>query len=167
MIGDGAGLHVAYARLDPRELPPPDEPMAVARQFIDDRFQRGEHVILRRWRGGWWSWQTTHWVETDDARVRGWAYGTASTPSHRHVGQDATTRAWAPTRYKMLNLLEALAAIVHLPDDVHPPQWITSTPSEPATEMVSVQNGLLHVSTPDIASARCGALQQRCGAVPV
>src|SRR5262249_5231035 len=55
------------------------------------------------------------------------------------------TVPWSPTRYKILNLLEALAAIVHLPDDVHPPQAIASTILEPAAELVSVANGLLHV----------------------
>jgi len=145
-VDDGAGLHVAYERLDPRELPPPEQPMAVARRFIADRYKRGEHVIVRRWRGGWWSWHTTHWIETDEARVRGWAYRYTENAEYTDTsGKTPKTVLWAPTRYKVLNLLEALAAIVILSEDVHPPQAIASTISDPAGEFVSVANGLLHV----------------------
>ncbi len=148
---DTAGLRVAYARIDPCELPSPDDPMAVARQFIEDRFQRGEHVILRRWRGGWWSWHTSHWVEHDEARVRGWAYRYCENAEYTDTsGKNPKTVSWSPTRYKVANLLEALAAIVHLPDDVHPPQAIASTIAVRASELVSVQNGLLHVPTREL-----------------
>src|SRR5262249_47418432 len=141
-------LQVAHLRYDPRELPSPEQPMAVARQFIEDRFQRGEHVILRRWRGGWWRWHTSHWSEIDGARVRGWAYRYAEHAEFIDAsGKNPKTVSWSPTRYKIANLLEALAAITHLPDDVNPPQAIASTIIAPAADLVSVQNGLLRVST--------------------
>jgi putative DNA primase/helicase len=54
-------------------LPPPSEPMAVARFFIRQCLHENR-LTLRYWRGGWWMWKTTHWVEVDDGVVRSILY---------------------------------------------------------------------------------------------
>ena len=46
-------------------LPPPTAPMAVAREVAATRYTRGDELILRHWRGGWWLWARTRWVEVE------------------------------------------------------------------------------------------------------
>jgi putative DNA primase/helicase len=121
--------------------------MAVARQLMKKRYRNGQHRLLRRWRAGWWTWGTTCWSEVDDATIRGEVYGftehavwldeSKKTPAHE---------PWAPNRYKIADLLEALGAITQLPESVHPPDWIGPTDLSAAT-VVSVENGLLEVNT--------------------
>ena len=54
----------------PLVLPPPSNPMAVARVLVEHcclhNGAAGE-LTLRYWQGGWWAWRTTHWVEAEDA----------------------------------------------------------------------------------------------------
>src|SRR5262245_28438147 len=56
-----------------RVLPSPREPMRVARTLLDEEAADGQ-LTLRRWRGGWMRWCTTHWREQEDAEVRAWLY---------------------------------------------------------------------------------------------
>jgi hypothetical protein len=56
-----------------RVLPPPNEPMAVARVFANECLFDGE-LTLRHWRGGWWMWKKSHWIEVNDTAVRSIAY---------------------------------------------------------------------------------------------
>jgi hypothetical protein len=54
-------------------LPPPSEPMAVARIFLNECLH-DDILTLRYWRGGWWMWKRTHWVEVHDGAVRSILY---------------------------------------------------------------------------------------------
>ena len=51
-------------------LPPPNEPMKVAREFARERHQLDGTPTLRHWRGGWWQWRESHWVEVEQRAVR-------------------------------------------------------------------------------------------------
>ena len=58
----------------PLLLPPPSDPMAVARIFIEQRYtQQGTHT-LRYWCGSWWKWHTSHWAEVEQRTVRSLLY---------------------------------------------------------------------------------------------
>jgi hypothetical protein len=50
-------------------LPPPGQPMAVARVLVDTKFTIDNCLTLRHWRGSWWNWQTSHWAELEDRAV--------------------------------------------------------------------------------------------------
>lgn len=67
---DSSGRKQRHALL----LPPPSEPMAVARKFADDRCLYDAIRTLRYWRSGWWRWNTAHWIELDDRTVRSVLY---------------------------------------------------------------------------------------------
>jgi hypothetical protein len=69
-------------------LPPPSQPMAVARVFVRECLH-DNMLTLRCWRGGWWMWKTTHWVEVEDSAVRSVLYRfteNASIGTVRHLG---------------------------------------------------------------------------------
>jgi putative DNA primase/helicase len=128
-----------------RELPPPSEPMAVARTFIDHGRRHGGELTLRHWRGGWWEWRTSRWVELDERAVRKDAYAFTENAMYEDPNKGATP--WAPNRHRIADLLDALAALCHLREDMPTPGWSARVDAPPAREFVSVANGLLHVET--------------------
>jgi putative DNA primase/helicase len=58
----------------PQILPPPSAPMAVAREFVEDRCLFGPHLTLRYWRAGWWTWNRSHWTEVGGRTARSALY---------------------------------------------------------------------------------------------
>jgi putative DNA primase/helicase len=137
--GKTAGEFVADA-LPTRILPPPSQPMAVAHEFIDEQCRRGDDYTLHYWRGGWWCWRTTHWSEVDERTIFSKLYAfteKAVYPSNKVMV------AWAPTRGKIGNLADALAAICLLPPDIDQPSWLDDR--NDSCTIVAVANGLLDV----------------------
>lgn len=127
-------------------LPPPAEPMAVARAFVASRYtHESGTLLLRHWRGGWWSWQRTHWAEVEHGAVREAAYRFTENAQFSKTTKDGTELAdWAPNRHKVADLLEALAAVCRLPDATTQPAW---TDGERQGVFVSCENGLLDVES--------------------
>lgn len=139
---DIAGAHVAP---DENELPPPGNPMAVARELLDDWRRQGQY-ILRHWRGSWMTWRGPCWVELEDAEVRSVTYQRLEYATYIHEDRHGPeVRPWAPTKRKVSDVLDAQAAIVHLSGTVNPPTWIGGT-QRGRGPMISCANGLLDVA---------------------
>jgi putative DNA primase/helicase len=130
----------------PVVMPAPSDPMAVARALAVDYHFDG-FPTLRRWRGGWMTWQRTHWAENEDAEVRAWTY--SKLEKAVYIDAEGDLVPWRPTRHKIANLAEALAAIAHLGEGVDPPAWLAASPL-PDGEVVACANGLLHVGTREL-----------------
>jgi putative DNA primase/helicase len=122
-------------------LPPPSDPMAVAREFIESRCRHRDDLTLRYWRGGWWSWRTAHWIEVDDRSIRSELYQFTEKAQYRNG--IAAPVPWAPTQSKIGNLLDALAAVCHLPPDTDQPSWLDDRNDNRV--IVATANGLLNV----------------------
>jgi putative DNA primase/helicase len=90
-------------------LPPPSEPMAVARLFVELHCQHKHMLTVRCWNGSWWTWRTTHWSEVHERTVRSLLYH--FTERALYLDAKGVRVPWAPTRRKVGDLLEALAAI--------------------------------------------------------
>jgi putative DNA primase/helicase len=60
--------------MDHMILPPPTEPTKVARKLVARFFTRDGVLVLRHWRGGWWEWRTSRWIERESRAVRAQAY---------------------------------------------------------------------------------------------
>jgi putative DNA primase/helicase len=121
-------------------LPAPSEPVAVARQFVDKHFRPDGVLTLHHWRSGWWIWRTTHWTEADDRTIRARLY--SFTEHAVYMGKEGLA-PWSPTRRKISDLADALAAICILESDRDQPCWLDDR-SE-AGIIVAVANGLLDV----------------------
>jgi putative DNA primase/helicase len=121
-------------------LPAPTEPMAVARVFASGCLVDGE-LTLRHWRGGWWSWKTMHWIEVDERTVRSILYRFTE---HAVFVKKENICEWAPTRRKVADLIDALAAICLTAANVDQPAWLDGREAE---AVVSVGNGLLEINT--------------------
>lgn len=126
----------------PLLLPQPSDPMAVARVFVEERYTQQDTHTLRYWCGSWWQWHTTHWAEVEERTVRSWLYH--FTDNALYHDPKNRLRPWAPRRRSIGDLLEALSAIVILPDHLAQPCWLDRRPNGP---MVAVRNGLLDINT--------------------
>jgi putative DNA primase/helicase len=135
---DDARAHL-NGEADVRKLPPPNVPMKVARVLARERFERDGLSTLRHWRGGWWEWRNSHWVEVEQRAARAAAY---EFTEHAIYQKGDDVEAWAPNRHKIADLLEALAAIVHLSERVDQPCWLRDGAAGP---IVACDNGLLDV----------------------
>ena len=128
------------ARKKGRILPPPQAPMEVAREFVTEGWKHSTGTLtLRHWRDGWWVWCDSHWKEVSVRFIRSQAY--AFTDRAMYAG-DKGPAPWDPTRHKIGNLLDALAAICHLPDSLTQPAWINERETG---VIVACANGLLDV----------------------
>ncbi|MET0696869.1 MAG: NTP-binding protein, partial [Acidimicrobiia bacterium] len=110
-----------------RVIPSPHAPMEVARHLAADLYTHaGETRTLRHWRDGWWEWRESHWVEVERTAVRRTAYEyTADAVWMEETKKDGPVETpWAPNRYRIANLLEALAAVCHLVGSFEQPGWI-------------------------------------------
>src|SRR6516225_779931 len=129
------------------ELPAPSNPMAVARVLLEDRYHlETGALMLRHWRGSWMRWDGPAWSEVEDRTIRADLYHEVEHAGYWHVAKDVTEmRDWAPNRHKMADLLEAVAAVCHLPQRTQPPSWLN--PGAGGREIVACTNGLLDVTT--------------------
>ena len=124
-----------------RELPSPSAPMEVARVLVRNRYTAPAGVTtVRHWRGGWWKWQTTHWAEVEPRAIRAAAYEFTEYAIYR---SGDNVKPWAPSSSKISDLVDALAAVVHLPESIGNPSWLDR---RRAGVIVSCANGLLDVS---------------------
>jgi putative DNA primase/helicase len=128
--------------------PAPSNPMAVARELLTSLQTADGKLTLRRWRGAWMRWSGTCWAEVEDTAVRRGIYTKLEHAQYKTT--DGAVKEWAPNKTKVANVMEAFAAITHLPEDVDAPAWIGKARPAPAGEIVACANGLLHVGTREL-----------------
>lgn len=131
----------------PAILPPPNEPIRVARVLARERYQLEDGTpTLRHWRGGWWEWCGSHWIEVEQRAARAAAYEFTEAALYEREKPNGETEIvpWSPNRHKIADLLEALAAICHLPETVNQPTWIDGAHDG---TIVACANGLLDVAS--------------------
>ncbi|MFJ4010270.1 phage/plasmid primase, P4 family [Streptomyces sp. NPDC090026] len=131
------------------ELPAPSNPLAVARRVVPDWTTQDGHLRLRRWRGSWMHWTGTCWREYDEQQLRAGLYKRLEHAAYM-AGTDKDGspeyREWAPTKTKIGNLLDAMAAITLLPPDTDAPSWIDHEHGRhDDSPIVACRNGLLRI----------------------
>lgn len=147
-----ARTHLAEPESSDRAWPSPQDPMAVARRYMQ-QYTQGGLPLLRRWRGTWMRWETTHWAEAEDATVRAELYKALEHATWTGLDKDGDPAEfdWQPNRNKIANVIEALGAITHLPDKLNTPAWLDRDGPRTAhwgtSGMVACNNGLLDVIT--------------------
>lgn len=127
------------------KLPDPGNPMAVARALMP-AWERDGLPTLRHWRGEWMNWSGAHWSELDEGGMRADLYPRVEHAYFETVNSEGDVKqvAWAPTRRKIADLMEAVQAVAHLPSSTDAPSWIGRT--GPRT-VVACRNGVLDVET--------------------
>jgi putative DNA primase/helicase len=125
----------------PLVVPSPEDPMAVARVFLQERYAQGEELLLRHHRGGFHRWIGTCWPEDEDRRVKSELYQWLE-PALYHKGDDL--EPFRPNVKKVSEVAQALAAIGHVSEAQNRPCWLDGTQAD---DVVAMTNGLLHLST--------------------
>jgi putative DNA primase/helicase len=126
-------------------LPPPTAPMEVARTLVAADYTTDDDLLtLRRWRGGWWEWRTTRWAEVEPSAIRTAAY---QFTEHAVYGDEDKLSPWMPNSNKINNLIDALAAIVHMSESTPSPSWLDGRQTG---VIVACANGLLDVGTREL-----------------
>src|SRR5690606_19539293 len=112
---------------------------AVAKHLLPEWRHRGV-LTLRHWRGSWMYWCRSHWAEVEPAEIRAELYERLGNAFY-----DTTDglRPWAPTRRKLADLEDALAAQVFLSGDTDAPTWLNGNDGH--GPIVACRNGLLRV----------------------
>lgn len=120
-------------------LPPPSEPLRVAKHLLPEWRHQGE-LTLRHWRGSWMRWRGSHWAEAEPEELRNELYKRLDGACY-----DTTDglRPWAPSRRKLADLEDALAAQVFLSRDVDAPTWLNGDDGH--GPIVACRNGLLRL----------------------
>jgi putative DNA primase/helicase len=134
----------------PASFPPPSEPMRVANRLVTERFGGpADGLTLRHWRGEFWRWRTSHWLEMADQALRAECYRYTEHAQFLKVKDGVLTlEPWAPNRYKVADLVDALRAVTHLAETIDMPAWLDGRDHHlPAAELVACANGLLHIPT--------------------
>lgn len=128
-------------------VPAPSSPMGVARRLVADRFTNADGMpMIRAWRGGYCSWDGRCWPERDAATIRSEIYSYLE-----HAVYEVETPAgtilkpWDPTKAKIANAIEALAAVTHLAPTVEPPAWLAGDGLPDPHDLVVTANGILHL----------------------
>lgn len=129
------------------EVPPPSRPMEVARAFVSARYTTGDQkLVLRDHRGDFYLWDGTCYPEIDRRDIRGAAYKFLE--HAEYLDDDGMkVKPFAPTRRKVDDLVDALRAVTLLDSRLEAPCWSDGRTDLPATEMVAMRNGLLHIPT--------------------
>jgi putative DNA primase/helicase len=126
-------------------VPAPSNPMAVARQFLAERYT-GAALLLHH-RGSFYIWDGRCWPEAEDRSVRASLYRWVEHAMYWKVVKDVPELTpFEPTRMKVANAVESLQAICHLDQTVDAPAWLTDNGDRPpAHDLVAMENGLLHL----------------------
>ncbi len=135
---------------DDEYTPPPGNPMAVARHILPE-WMYGGHRTLRHWHGSWMVWEHTHWREADEREIRKWVYHRLEHATFVFVNPkgDGGEKPWAPSKKKIADLLDAVAAVTHLPPSAVTPSWVDGYQRARLGDdspVVACTNGLLRVA---------------------
>jgi putative DNA primase/helicase len=143
-----AGRPVFAGFAMPRLLPPPVDPVGTAR-VLEGRWEtRDGGAGLKHWRGEWWSWRGPCWAETSVDTMRSVLYPLLSGARCQGGKEGESEVPWNPTRPKVANVLEALAALVHVLPEVEQPSWLEN--GEGLDRVVSLESGLLSLTTREV-----------------
>ena len=135
----------AGAAVAPSLVPPPSSPMAVARELATVLFTTPARTLtLRGHRGDFYKWNGRHWAKIGAHDVRGALYRQLE-HAHFYHPDKKELQSFNPSRRKIDDVIDALKAVVFLDSATDAPCWTNATAAPPATEMVSMTNGLLHV----------------------
>lgn len=104
-MADGAGDESTV-------LPPPGQPVQVARELIKNMPATDGAPHWSWWREDFYRWAGAHWEAVEPAVIRQWLYRQTADASYftpaKKEGEDPTVTPWAPTRKKIGDLMEAI-----------------------------------------------------------
>src|SRR5690606_952299 len=140
------GGHVSYdiaAAVDGAEdapdlVAPPGAPLKNAERFVRERYQSDGHRLLACQGGVFYLYDGTAWPELEIAALRAGVYEHFA--DARYPDGKMRPAAFSPSARKVSDLLDALAAVAHLPTTVTAPAWLGEGPVD-ARDVIPAANG--------------------------
>lgn len=131
------------------EVDPPGQPLPNARRFVQSEFNHPERQLLVHQGGQFYGWDGTCWPDIDDADLRARLYKWFDDKTYTiETKNGPETKPFAPNRYKVADLMDAMRAVSHIPVTTPAPSWLDSQGDRPpAAELVACYNGLVYVPT--------------------
>ena len=141
--GSGNGAAPGMDSGGSRLLPSPSNPLAVARKLIEEKYRTDAGLTLINHRGDFFRWDGACWPERDRLDIRRDAY--AFVEGAIYLDAEGKSQPFAPTVRKINDLIDALRACVGITSEHEPPVWLDERANPPASEIIAMQNGLLHL----------------------
>lgn len=130
--------------LDPRD------PMAIARELAANTFTNlaGERFLVRH-RGSFHRFTGSYYAVADDEMIRAATWEFLETA--RRPGSNGAIEHFKPTKARVGDVIDALAAVTAIDSAIEPPAWLKHDEDcLPAAHFMAVANGLLHLPTGDL-----------------
>lgn len=120
----------------------PDAPMRVARELEPTWIKDGSRT-LHHWRDTWMRWTGTHWTEASVSSLRSKLYlklehAIFYAPNRKG---ELEPKPWNPSLKKITSLVDAIAAVTHLPDEIEPNDWLGQHKGGP--RLISCKNTMI------------------------
>lgn len=125
----------------PNTLLDPNDPLAIARRFIVDRYTDNGQPLIQTWRGDTFAYANGHYRALEEQASRAGLYSYLEVASR--PGKTAP-EPFRPTAAIVNNVSDALRAATHLDNATDAPAWLDRRSKPPANELIAVTNGLLH-----------------------
>lgn len=123
----------------------PGSPIISAREMVRIKHSHADARTLHHRDETFFRWTGTHYVESPADEMRAAIYRFLET-AKRQTDKGALI-PFDPTRAKVANVGEALAAVTQVSADLKPPVWINDEGRPDAVEITACANGLLHMPT--------------------
>ncbi len=128
----------------------PKDPLPAARELVAAEFIAQARRTLHHHRGEFLRWTGTHCAPLDDSELRATVYRyteRAVTITTNKEGEPKQV-PFKPTKAKVENILDALAAVANVPTITDPPAWLDAQAGDPdPMQLVATRNCLLHLPT--------------------
>jgi putative DNA primase/helicase len=122
----------------------PGAPLISAREFLHRWHTKARMRTLHHQNATFYRWAQTHYDEMTTEEVRADLYAFLD-KAVRPTDEEGETAPFSPTKSKVANVLEALAAEAQLPSATRPPAWLDDQLHPAAADLISCTNGLLHL----------------------
>lgn len=131
-------------------VPSPANPLAVARMFVNTHYiDQQDTTLIRSHRNTFHVYGGTSWPEIEDRRLEADLYRWLEDAWYwKKTAKDEELVEFEPSRRKMGDLIEALAALTHLDAKVTPPTWLGMD----GPDVMPFANGLLDLTTRELRS---------------
>lgn len=116
-----------------------DLPVHTARAFIQKRYITKGVPTLRHWQDEFLTWDGIRYQAISSADIRSQIYALFDAHKVCLYGRGPVD-----------NVLDALKALANVPSTKTMPGWLCAIEPVPASELIAVRNGLLHVPTRDL-----------------
>lgn len=127
-------------------------PLSTSKIFVDLKHMRDGLRALHHQQGIFATWTGTHYRDLLGEEVRASLYDFLEAATVPGKGRGAVPQPFKPTIHAVSNVLDALRATCQLSGLTRAPAWLGGDAPgvAPANELISCQNGLLHLPTGDL-----------------